>query len=458
MIEIRNCTAFKTGHKLFANFSLTLREGEHFVIQGSNGSGKTSLLELISNKLNVVEGEVFYSFASSTVWEHRYQQIKTSILYIAAHSLHTLLTGSHEMFYQQRYYSMGGNFPRVRDLFSNEMGLSDLSKFPESFRINELLDLELIRLSNGQLKKVLILQNLLKGIPKYLLLDFPFEGLDRESRQELIVFLDAIVLEFGTQLVIVDHHHQLPKAINKRLILKDFQIAEILNVDQTYEYSYHQIPFEPESISEKSIVVEMKNVSIRYGEKVIIKDLNWQVYKGDRWVLKGRNGSGKTTIFSLIFADHPLAYVEQVFLFGRRRGTGESMWDIKNRIAYLGPEQLHFIDARAFALTARQFLLSNAQTNNEKLNEMITLFAAQHFIDNPLRNLSSGQLQVVLFIQCLMKDKELLLLDEPFQFMDNATRQNAAAYLNSILGPEKTLIMITHYEDELVKWASVKTI
>ena len=83
---------------------------------------------------------------------------------------------------------------------------------------------------------------------------------------------------------------------------------------------------------------------LQYGDHLIFKDFNWSVSRGDRWVLLGRNGTGKTTLFSMIFADHPMAYTQQIFLFGKRRGTGESIGDIKRRITYLGPEQMSYLN------------------------------------------------------------------------------------------------------------------
>src|SRR5688572_21219653 len=173
MIDIQNCTATKAGRKLFQNLSFSIKEGEHWLIHGKNGSGKTALLELIAGHLNIVSGRISYSFITSTDWDVRHRQLRSAVRYIPAHSMHHLLTGEHELFYQQRYYSMGNErFPRVRDLFSSEPETKVLSTFPESLKISNLLDLELIRLSNGQLKKVLILQHLLKQTPRFLLLDY----------------------------------------------------------------------------------------------------------------------------------------------------------------------------------------------------------------------------------------------------------------------------------------------
>src|SRR5690606_6328469 len=122
-----------------------------------------------------------------------------------------------------------------------------------------------------------------------------------------------------------------------------------------------------------------------YHGKKIIDNLNWTIRKGERWALTGKNGSGKTTLFSLIFADHPMAYSQQIYLFGKRRGTGESIWDIKKRMTYLGPEQLHFLNPGAVLHTAREFIMQQQHSNvAKKLDTLIRFFKADRFMDNPV--------------------------------------------------------------------------
>lgn len=79
-------------------------------------------------------------------------------------------------------------------------------------------------------------------------------------------------------------------------------------------------------------VVAMNNVCITYGTRKILDSLNWTVMNGERWALNGRNGSGKSTLLSLICADNPQSYACDINMFERKRGTGESIWDIKNTL------------------------------------------------------------------------------------------------------------------------------
>lgn len=85
-------------------------------------------------------------------------------------------------------------------------------------------------------------------------------------------------------------------------------------------------------------VVKLNKVSIRYGDRTILKELDWTVRRGEKWALSGENGAGKSTLLSLVCADNPQSYACDISLFGRKRGTGESIWEIKKHIGYVSPE------------------------------------------------------------------------------------------------------------------------
>ena len=200
-------------------------------------------------------------------------------------------------------------------------------------------------------------------------------------------------------------------------------------------------------------IVEMQELKIQYGDKVILENLNWKINRGERWALTGRNGSGKTTLFSLIYADHPLAYSEKVFLFGKQRGTGESIWDIKKRISYLGPEQAHFLNYATEQLTVIEFLQKTASTT-ERLNNLIDFFKIKQLLSRKIKHLSNGQLQLILLVDLFHLQKELLLLDEPFQFLDSQHKKRVCDYLETHLNESVTLILITHYDSDVARWTN----
>ena len=460
MIELRNITLLKGSNVLFQDFSFTIHPGEHWVVQGDNGSGKTLLLQLLAGGIHPQKGEVKHSFISGIDWDSRYQQREETIQFIPTHWLQTFLGGFHELFYQQRYYNIDDtHLPTVRDVLGEAWTQSGHLITSPSFNIDPLLDLQITRLSNGQLKKVIILRQLARNIPRLLLLDYPFDGLDAVSRNDLIAFIDEISVKFGIQIVLADHGHNLPEVINRRLVLDRY---EIINAESFRKGETSTPPLSTSSyvpfFSNSSSIVEMQDLTIEYSGKKILSNLNWVVRKGERWALTGKNGSGKTTLFSLIFADHPMAYSQKVFLFGKRRGSGESIWDIKKRINYFGPEQTHFLNPRSMTLTGREHINMQAHKKPERLHELVSFFNAAGYIDIPINTLSSGQLQMVLLMNMFIDEKELLLLDEPFQFLDPHNHQRVTDYLNDYLAPGITLILITHDEKDVAKWTQLRKV
>ncbi len=458
MIHLKNITVVKEGKGLFEDLNFQVLPGENWVIQGENGSGKTLLLKLLAGALTPSSGDVRHSFIQGDDWDTLYRERQEKIHFIPTHWIHAFLAGFDGLFYQQRYYTMDDTrLPCVRDVFEGNEGALERFRFSSNFDINALLDLPITRLSNGQLKKVIILRQVARNVPRLLLLDYPFDGLDAASRRDLSDFLDELATQLGIQLILVDHGPQLPAVISRRLVLSDFKIVQTENVLRP------AIPAPAIGLKENApaqgsdeAVVEMRNLTIAYGSKKIISNLNWRINKGERWALTGRNGSGKTTLFSLIFADHPMAYSQQVFLFGKRRGSGESIWDIKNRISYFGPEQTHFLSAKTLLLSGREYIQSQKHDNGGRLEELAAFFGADKYIDVPIRLLSSGQLQMVLLMNLFLDDKELLLLDEPFQFLDPHNHEKVTRYLTEYLARDITLVLITHDEKDVEKWTELR--
>jgi molybdate transport system ATP-binding protein len=452
MIEVKDVSVRRTGIPVLQELTWRIAAGEHWVITGANGGGKTWLLELLAGNIHPTTGEVVYDFVQGASWDERFALRKKHIHYIPAHALQVFLQ-QHQMFYQQRYYSMGDErVPRVKDILGVTAHAFDALGMPATFNVASLLEIEVTRLSNGQLKKVMILQNLVRGLPRVLLFDYPFEGLDHASRADLATFLDDLARHHGITLIMTDHGHHLPEAINRRLVMEGGTVKAIETVQASLP------PASPAAVTtaprqEGMPIVEMKGIAIRYGSRTILEDFHWTIRQGERWALTGRNGSGKTTLFSLIFADHPMAYSQPVFLFGKRRGSGESIWDIKNRINYFGPELISYLAPQFRPETARTWIAQqHRHLSQPALAHAIDHFQARDFIDRPVKTLSSGQLQVMLIISSLVSGRELLLLDEPYQFLDPLNKERLNHYLQEHLHADTTLVLITHYEEDIARW------
>jgi molybdate transport system ATP-binding protein len=205
-------------------------------------------------------------------------------------------------------------------------------------------------------------------------------------------------------------------------------------------------------------LVRLRNITVRYGNTFILRDINWTIRAGESWALLGPNGSGKTTLLSLILGDHPQVYTNDVVVFGWQRGSGESVWDIKRNIGWVSPElHLHFNDsATCFEVVASGFFdtvglfepLSARQ--RAAARSWLARFQLLEFADLPLFSLSAGLQRMVLLARALVKEPRLLILDEPCQGLDSAHRNLIVEAVDALIrAGTATVAYVTHRQDEI---------
>ena len=185
--------------------------------------------------------------------------------------------------------------------------------------------------------------------------------------------------------------------------------------------------------------------------------MSWSIRRGEHWTLSGNNGTGKSTLLSLICADNPAGYACDIRLFGRRRGHGESIWDIKKNIGFVSPELFQsyrkpvpVIDIVASGLHDSIGLYKRS-TPEERAHCMdwLQTFKAGHLAGRNFMKLSSGEQRLVLLARAFVKNPGLLILDEPFHGLDDRRRMLACRIIDRYMEqPDKTLVMVSHYEDE----------
>ena len=216
------------------------------------------------------------------------------------------------------------------------------------------------------------------------------------------------------------------------------------------------LPAAKESGSE--YVVRLKDVTIAYGGKTILDKVSWDIKRGEHWALSGHNGSGKSTLLNLITADNPQSYACDIELFGRKRGSGESIWDIKREIGYVSPE-LH----RAFQknVSVRDIVASGlldtvglyVKPPKEKMplcDFWMDMFGIGGIAEKMFLRISSGEQRLALLARAFVKDPQLLILDEPLHGLDTCNRMLTREIIETFCRrPGKTLIMVTHYPQEL---------
>ncbi|MFV0470424.1 MAG: ABC transporter ATP-binding protein, partial [Paludibacteraceae bacterium] len=205
-------------------------------------------------------------------------------------------------------------------------------------------------------------------------------------------------------------------------------------------------------------VVKMTGVDIVYGKHTVSQNINWEIKKGEKWALLGPNGSGKSTLLSYIFADNPQAYSKNLVLFDRKRGTGESIWDIKKRIGFTSSEMHLYYRENVSCLKVVESGFFDSiglyRTCTEKQTEiagyMMEVLKIEYLSERSFLNISSGEQRLVLFARSLVKNPDLLILDEPFHGLDGENKKRCLQIIE-LYGqqPDKSIIFVTHRQEEI---------
>jgi molybdate transport system ATP-binding protein len=448
LLKIKNATFKKFQYPVFKDTNWEIHPEENWAVIGANGSGKTTFLEVVEGRLTKIKGEIDYNFADTDA-ENVCGQIAS--VYFNDPSINY-----GNFYYQQRYNaSETDNIVTVRNFL--KLSASDSLPEPESFDIDHLLDMEIIKLSNGQFKKMLITKALMKK-PRLLLLDNPYTGLDDRARDYITHTINRITL-LGTNVIIVTDRY-IPDSVTNVVEIENFSIknaSTVKNYIPAYCRRQHKLPVLPPAPAKTfETAVKLENVNIVYNDKAVVNQIEWTVYHGEKWALTGANGSGKSMLLSLIFADNPQAYANNIILFDRKRGTGESIWDIKDNIGFVSPEMHLYLNC---GKTCREIALSGLSENPHvkiKLSDEImrltdslfNYFSITEICSDLFRHVSTGQQNMILLIRALVKNPPMLVLDEPFQGMDSDS-VNAAKQLLDEYCKDRTLVFVSHQPDEL---------
>lgn len=434
-----------------------IRTDEVWGVVGPNGSGKSLLAGLVQGKIAVQSGNIRYHFLKDTEDANGFIHPARQIKKIDFNSAYSLLD-YRELFYQQRFNNFANEeIPSVREILMPESISEENLLIFRAFHLFDLMDRKLIHLSSGELRKFLIAKELLDN-PRMLIFDNPFIGLDEESRgslNEMFVFLlehrDLRLLFLAPSI------EDLPACVTRVLDMKGSKIEESSPPSSFPEIDWDDFTLENRGF-EGNEIVSMINVDIAYGERIVQKDINWTVKKDEKWALLGPNGSGKSTLLSYIFADNPLSYAKNIRLFGRKRGTGESIWDIKQRVGFTSSEMhLYYrknvdcltVVASGFFDSIGLFRKCNAQQLHlaEKLLDIIRVSRLKN---RSFLTVSSGEQRLILFARAIIKNPELLILDEPFHGLDKYNKRLCTAIVESFARQTgKSLIYVTHRKEEI---------
>ena len=485
LVTLRDVVLARHGRQDIGPLTWELNAGEHWAIIGPVGSGKDLLAEALAGHVQPAWGQVAYRLPDRS--GNLMTDAQTARRLIAHLTFGGRPNGA-ATFHQARWHAnLATASPEVASVLSvegiwqrnpfevreDDRGVTEAARgtFGERrerilnrLKIAPLLLRRLHQLSDGEWRRVQLARALLRA-PRLLILDDPLTGQDWAFQREIgPALLEAASREgIGLVLLIAAPSAALDVCTHA-LVLDEGRAVAQGPRDEVLAQTGLKVPAEEaitsgdaESASGAAPVISLRDVNVVHGGVRVLAGVSWTVNQGEKWALVGPNGAGKSTLLSLILGDHPQAYANDIALFGRPRGSGESIWEIKRRIGWVSPE-LHryhpplvpafdavcsgFFDTLGLHRACSDVQQAEARTWMARLG--IAGAAA-----TPFRGLTRGQQRLVLIARALVKDPELLILDEPCQGLDAAHIGEVLEALAEVTrAPGRTMVYVTHRPSE----------
>ena len=502
-ITLKNCRIEDSKSVKLENINWTFNTGEAWLVIGANGSGKANFLKALAGELKIIPDSKFADSLYSNFFE---QNIEIVSLEKAASLIEEERQND-----ESEFVEGGVDIGRTGRIFLAEAickrklkrgePLPDealrLETFPQIklCGIEKILDRGLKYMSTGEIRRTLLARSLLSG-KKLLILSDPFAGLDAESRKILLEFFNTVAnkqlkdddySDFPRIILGMERYHEIPAAINNVLEFSENKISfcgsktdyeKILQNRnqqnektrqkdrQEFENSVEKIKQETFVLhtvqeNQKETLVEMNNVNVGWGDNRVLIDLNWKLNQGEHWLIRGPNGSGKTTFLELITGDNMQVFSNDIKLFGKRRGSGETIWDIKRKLGIVS-YRLHVEYRMVGSTTLENVIISGfrdsiglyeAATDVEKdaAKKWLSLGGFENREKESFSSISYGEQRAILILRAAVKCPPILILDEPCHGLDENYRQKILDLIEIIAqSGTTTLLHVTHDPSEVL--------
>ena len=326
-------------------------------------------------------------------------------------------------------------------------------------------------LSTGEGRRVMLARAVATQVP-FLILDEPYAGLDVGHRQTLTQYLQDLA-QTKQMLVVVSREEDMPDWIEHVALFSQGKLDSVMTKAQWNSHPViHQLTAQSGQQSEALLslirrhrhsakfagpVFQLHNGRVAYADKVILSGVNWRIDNGVHWQVKGPNGCGKSTLLGLIFGDHPQCYSNDIDIFGKKRGSGESIWEIKQHIGMVS-SALHMqyrVNCTALDVIVSGFYDSiglyqkPTQQQVAIANEWLTILHMSHLSKMTFKQLEYGQQRLLLIARAIVKQPTLLILDEPYQGLDYLGRRLIKNSLELIAKEHLSqLLYVSHYQQD----------
>lgn len=459
------------GNWLLNGLSWRINTGEHWVIWGPNGTGKTTLAKVLLDQVAVVQGHVRRCYRENAGdYPHR-----PAMALVSPDQYHYYYDREQMQDEMRHFAGRLSDHTPAAALLDEQLHpeVSDDDKARRSevaswLGLARLRDKPLNALSTGEFRRMLLARAVLAN-PRMLILDEPFNNLDAQSTNTLT----RILYQLGstdTQLVLITHRVvEIPDVFSHVIQLDHGRVAwqgsrtAFINRAHKHNLAGESTPSPQPKTDHRSScygepIIKMRKVRVRFGGHLILDDIDWTVRRGENWALIGPNGAGKTTMLRLITGDNLQAYANHLELFGWRKGSGESVWDIKAKIGFVADD----LQARYQRnLTGYDVICSGffdsvglyrfcSFHQKEAAGRWIDTLGLNDLVDETFTRLSFGQQRLLLIARAMVKSPILLILDEPCSGLDVMHRQRVL-HLIDIIGamPTTGLLFVSHHSDEI---------
>ncbi len=345
------------------------------------------------------------------------------------------------------------------------------SPLVQAFAMTDSMGKGYRQLSSGQSRKLILLREILKGA-RQVILQSPYDGLDEAGCRELDKALAALRQHAVEVLVTVSNRCDIPAWCSHLAVLRSGRIVQqggrddiIRELETTsppakglFHADIRQLTAgRPAADPRPRELIALRDGFARFADKTLFEHLDLEIDDGCHTLITGPNGCGKSTLLQIITGDSPKCYANDLRIFGVRRGSGESIWELKRHMGIVSPEihRNHHIPG-----TARQVVLSGlfdsiglyhktSAAQQRMALQWLEWIGLPHKASEAFRRLGFAEQRLVLIARALIKLPRLLILDEPTQGLDQDSRHELLGLLEEIAAHQiSTILYVSHRKDE----------